>query len=579
MQVGEGIALMLAARRVHTAVFDVTHATNGLLDVLECSIAEEGKEEKSWEQVQEEGLQHEADALIAQMQAAEGDVEVQRHGMDRLCALAAASSSIHPVLLGQLDVLFNALRSHPDTELIQLAGLNILGRLSSTATAVGAVTERGGIAAALTAISPIPSSALLLENAVSLLRLLASESTNCYLIGRTGGLELVLEGMAAFPSLPSVQEQCVRCVAALLQRDENKQRLMAAGGLDVLAAALQACAGRSVVAAETVVLSVDAMLRWGGGGLVTANMYWALVHTAHAFPWHAAIQQQCGVMLPYFHHLASQPPQPATTPAAVAQPSIAGPPGGATYAPAQSPAGLYPVAMASGSGDGSMERRHEAKQPIIEVKEQLAEGVSYDGEEQVEVGVQQEEDGDEEEEEEEDEEEEEEEEDKEDKEDVDEVKEGELRTPSTASPAVEAEGEVKEAEADAKEAQAADTATEPQLGEVDTGERKQSETSPESVARHMLADEVATQIHEESDAQDRGQPAPTTHQHEAGDVQEARAADAGVVVDVDVKLAEPVALPAAAVAADDVTDPHDRIFMPVEAAVPTAAAAHSAEDD
>ena len=375
MQGGEGIALVLAARRVHNGVFDVTHATNGLLDVLECSIAEEGKEEKSWEQVQEEGLQHEAELLIAQLHSVD-TVDVQLHGMDRLCALAAASSSIHSLLLGHLDVLFNALRSHPETELIQLAGLNILGRLSSTATAVAAVTEQGGIAAALTALSPIPSSPLLLENAVSLLRLLASESTNCYLIGRTGGLELVLEGMTAFQQFPSVQEHSIRCVAVLLARDENKQQLMVVGGLDLLAAALQACGGRSVVAAETVVSCVDAMLRWGGGGVMTVNMYWALVNAAHAFPWHTPLQQQCGAMLPYFHHLASQPPQ-ATPPPIAMTPSLdaAGPPGGAAYAPAPAPSSPRAAAHLNGVKVDeqrqtpellALEHREEAKEQLVE---------------------------------------------------------------------------------------------------------------------------------------------------------------------------------------------------------------------
>ena len=553
MQAGEGIALVLAARRMHSGVFDVTHATNGLLDVLECSIAEEGKEEKSWEQMQEEGLQHEADKLIAQMTAAADNVDVQLHGMDRLCALAAASSSIHPLLLAHLDVLFSALRSHPDTELIQLAGLNILGRLSTTATAVAAVTEHGGIAAALTAMSPMPSSSLLLENAVSLLRLLASESTNCYLIGRTGGLELVLEGMAAFQQLVSVQEHSVRCVAVLLARDENKQRLMAAGGLDILAAALQACGGRSVVAAETVLSSVDALLRWGGAGVMTVNTYWALVHTAHAFPWHAVLQQQCAIILPYFHHLSTQPPQANSTVTAMVQSDVAGPPGGAAYAAAtqltpRGAAGLDAAKM-GGQENERMQRTAPEQREAMD-KQLLAEVGAEDDDEEAQDDEEDEqyEEGEDEEDEDEDEEEVEEEEDEEeedgddqqdqdeDVDDVNDVKEGEERTPVTASPAAEPEEEVKE-ETDEK----VDT-TEDDEKKTVVPQREQNEQplhpseaagqQPDEVSSEW--DEVEMQVDEAELAVESGddgrQPVePADDQHQRCDVahEQQQAADEG----------------------------------------------------
>ena len=530
MQAGEGIALVLAARRMHAAVFDVTHATNGLLDVLECSIAEEGKEEKSMEQLQEDQIQREAELLLVQMAAAEEDVNLQLHGMDRLCALAAASTSIHPLLLVHLEALFTALRSHPDTELIQLAGLNILGRLSSTATAVAAVTEHGGIIAALTALSPIPSSSLLLENAVSLLRLLAGESTNCYLIGRTGGLELVLEGMAAFRQLVSVQEQTVRCVGVLLVRDENKQRLMAAGGLDVLAAALQACAGRSVMAAETVLAAVDAMLRWGGGGVMSVNMYWALLNTAHAFPWHAALQQQCGAMLPYFHHLTSQQPRstpPITSAAAAAaaaaapaqQERVAGPPGGAAYA--AGPMSPHPTLRRDG-----VKAAAEEKEVAVDVRHQVESNAG--GSEDEEHEEDDDEEDEEEDEEDEDEDEEQEAKDDEDDGDDEDVKEGEERTPVTTSPA--AESEVKASDEDNT---AVDSLGE-ELKEERHEEKERHQQQQQQQQHHELQQEHVAHLPSDPVQVSEGEPAvPADEEVEGQRLEEEQVAVAEQTLQVD----------------------------------------------
>ena len=132
LQTGEGIALVLAARRAHALLFDVTHATNGLLDVLECSVAEEGKQEKTWEILQVEAMAEEVKAVVAAMAAAPEDVTTALHGTDRLCALAALSPALHPLLLQQLDTIFSALRLHPYIELVQVAGLNTLGRLTAS---------------------------------------------------------------------------------------------------------------------------------------------------------------------------------------------------------------------------------------------------------------------------------------------------------------------------------------------------------------------------------------------------------------------------------------------------------------
>ena len=271
LQAGEAIALVLAARREHRLLFDVMHAANGLLDVLECSVAEEGREVQSWEQMQEVAMQKEAEAHLTAMAAAPQDARLQLAASDRLCALCAISPAVFPTVLAVLPTLFSSLRNHPYLELVQVAGLNTLTRIAaSSPSAMAAVTGGGGIAAAMTALDPLPSSPLLIENALSLLSVLCVDATSAAIVARVGALSLVLAALDRCVQVVGVQEQAMRLLRLLVQgREEGAATVLQEGGIAVLVRSLAASASRSVVVAEESLLVISELLSFGGGGLGT----------------------------------------------------------------------------------------------------------------------------------------------------------------------------------------------------------------------------------------------------------------------------------------------------------------------
>ena len=346
LQGGEAIALVLAARRAHASQFDVTHATNGLLDVLECSVAEEGKQEKTWELLQQEHIAREVDAVVTAMRAQPEDVARALHGTDRLCALAAASPLAQPLVLQHLDAVFTALRLHPYVELIQVAGLNVLGRLAHSPSALSLITSEGGIAAALTALDPLPSSSLLIENAFSLLRALAADATNCAIIGRVG-VDVVLDAVRTREDSAGVAEQAGRLLHHLVKDDVGREAALKGGGLGVLTRTLQLWGPRSVAVAEDGAGAIKALVDASGPAAVGADLYWALVQLVQLYPYHDAIQRCCRDVL---LRVALPPPAAA---APVASGPMAegppGPPGGAAYPVAYAVAIPTPPSMTESS--------------------------------------------------------------------------------------------------------------------------------------------------------------------------------------------------------------------------------------
>ena len=423
LQTGEGIALVLAARRAHAMLFDVTHATNGLLDVLECSVAEEGKQEKTWEVLQVEAMGKEVEAVVAAMTAAPDDLSISLHGTDRLCALAAQSPALHPLLLQHLDAIFTALRLHPYIELIQVAGLNTLGRLASSPSAVSLITPAGGIAAALTALDPLPASSLLIENAFSLLRSLASEATNCTIIGRVG-VDVVLEGIRTREDSVGVAEQGMRLLRVLVAEEAGREAVLKGGGVAVITRAVQLWFGRSVGLAEEALAVTKSLFAWAGAAVVTADLYWALLGVAQLFHWHDAIQRLSGELLPFCQPLLIAPPPPAQLPlvAGAVAPMDVGPPGGAAY-------GLSPPPTSTPPAEAPATELHAA---AVEAKETAEVEGATDPTSEAEGKAEERGEEDEEEEEDEDEEEDDEEEPADEMEgDEQDVKEGEERPPAT----------------------------------------------------------------------------------------------------------------------------------------------------